>query len=179
MGGGTRSLASRFAGAVLLSVAFVAILIAPPSRAQSGRVVLTNPANGQTFDAGEVLTVFGFVVDNVGAPLGGVDLAARLFDGQGRPVPGVEANTTSAFNDGSFLLLIALPSGLAGGTYRLVVDASDVQIVDVEVEIQVRAGFISSALPWIALAMVLAAGLSGVAFLLWRTRPPRTRAPPQ
>jgi len=99
------------------NTATVTLNVQPPL----GYVAMLSPTSGQTFEPGSPLSVTGYVRDeSTNDGIAGVGLTIELR--QGAAV--MASNTTVTQSDGFFLGTVDVPSGLADGSYDVVVTPS-------------------------------------------------------
>lgn len=106
--------------------------------APNGSVRLEQPADQQEVRPGTTIAVRGKVLQTgafEGTPIGGVVVTITLVDAQGQTVPGANATATSASNDGTFLVGIAIPANLPNGRYAVRANALDTSIADLDRQI--------------------------------------------
>ncbi len=150
--------------------ATVALNVQPPQ----GYVALLSPTSGQTLEPGAPLSVDGYVRDlSTNNGIAGVGLTIELR--QGATV--LASNTTVTQDGGFFLGTINVPSGLADGSYNVVVTPSSGIIGPQTQSITVKKTlpFLSSpvpilGVPWWLFLVILGAAVAVVAgiTLYWK-----------
>ncbi len=116
------------------------------ARALPGRVNLGGPQPGSEFQPGDVLTVYGNVIQSDGTPFPNATLLLSLLDAQFSVVPGTLQSNLSGDPTGSFLFSLELGTSLPGGQYLVRVASPNASIAAAEVSILVRVPVPPSAL---------------------------------